>query len=292
MKTQQLGIWEDYEIETESIMSVAAKYDLHERQLRALDGRRKIPQALEGEDWLVVNFIVPTFQNNSLRADKLSVLVNKEKVVTIHKPDGETMDMIIERIELRPKDAQSPIGILAIVADAVTEQFTPILDAMDENIDKIEDVMIKRPNDKQLQQLFHYKQLLIDLRRIVIPTTAVLDTLSDGRFSMIGQKHRMYLRDSYDYAWRAQGYIDNLRDLLTSALDTYLSVVSNRMNDVMKRLTIVTTIFMPISFLASFGGMNFTHMPFHSKEVYYIILALMVIVPVAMFIYFRRKKWF
>lgn len=291
MKTRQVGVWEDYEIENESMTSVASKYNLHELQLRALDGRRRLPQALESEDWLTVNFIVPTLANGAIKTDKLSVLISKDKAVTIHKPDGEVMDMILERIELRPKQSQSPTGILAIVADAITDQFTPILDQIDEEIDKIEDVMVKNPTDKQLQQLFHFKQILIDFRRVVIPTTALLDTLSDGRYSLVERKYAMYLRDSYDYSLRAHGYIDTLRDLLTSALDTYLSVVSNRMNDVMKRLTIVTTVFMPISFLASFGGMNFTHMPFHSEAVYFIVLALMFLIPIAMFIFFRRHKW-
>ena len=105
------------------------------------------------------------------------------------------------------------------------------------------------------------------------------------------ERYELYARDSYDYAWRTHELIDTMRDLLTSALDMYLSVVSNRMNDVMKRLTLVTTIFMPISFLTGLGGMNFSQLPFHDDTAFVIIMVLIVVMPLLMVWYFVWKKW-
>ena len=119
----------------------------------------------------------------------------------------------------------------------------------------------------------------------------VLNGLSNGRYALFDKKCAVYVRDSYDYAWRVHELIDTMRDLLTSALDMYLSVVSNRMNDVMKRLTLVATIFMPVSFLTGLGGMNFVQLPFRSDVAFWLMIGLIVLIPLAMVGYFVRHKW-
>lgn len=287
----QVGVWHDHEAALRDASRIGAQYGLHDLQLQALDVEHQMPQALESEDWLIVNFSVPRIEKRSLKATRISVIIDKTQAVTIHAPDMEIMSHIHDRIALTPRISSSPTGVLAIVADVVTEQFTPVLDYVDEAIDRIEEAMIKHPEEKQQYQLFHYKKILVDFRRIVLPTTAVLDALSDGRHQMIDKKYATYLRDSYDYAWRAHDLTDNLRDLLASALDTYQSIVSNRMNDVMKRLTVVTTVFMPISFLVGFGGMNFTHLPFADDWAFWGLMILIVLMPAAMLWYFKLRKW-
>lgn len=287
----QVGVWHDHEVTLEKAAAIGAQYGLHDLQLQALDVEHQMPQALESDEWLIVNFSVPKIVRRSLKATRLSVLVGKSRVVTIHAPDMEIMQSIHDRIGLTPRISASPTGVLAVIADVVTEQFTPVLDCIDDAIDRIEDEMIRHPEDKQQHQLFHYKKMLVDLRRIVLPTSAVLDALSDGRHQLIDKRYATYLRDSYDYAWRAHDLTETLRDLLTSALSTYQTVVSNRMNDVMKRLTVVTTIFMPISFLVGFGGMNFAQLPFGDNGAFWVTVALIIILPVAMLLFFRWKKW-
>lgn len=289
---EQIGVWTDHTITDENRGRVGKQYGLHDLQLRALDSHHRMPQALESDNWLVVNFLLPYVERGTLKTDKLSVLMNSSQIVTIHQGDDTVTPAVRERLELIPKVSLSPTGVLAVIADVVTELFTPVLNYVDTAVDDIEDVMIKQPTDKQLHQLFHNKKLLVDLRRVVLPTTALLDAMSDGRYALVDKKYAMYLRDSYDYSWRSHELIDTLRDLLTSALDTYLSVVSNRMNDVMKRLTMVATIFMPISFLVGFGGMNFVEqIPFGSTIFFWTLLACIIGVPVIMVMYFRKKKW-
>ena len=151
--------------------------------------------------------------------------------------------------------------------------------------------MIYDPGRHQLQQLFAYKRQLADLRKVILPLMNMLNSLINGRYEVFDRRCRIYIRDSYDYAWRVHELIDTMRDLLTSALDMYLSVVSNRMNDVMKRLTIVTTIFMPISFVTGLAGMNFSQLPFHSDWMFWMTMTVLIVLPAAMLTYFIRSKW-
>lgn len=285
-------MWEDRKVEGDHLVEVGRAYGLHEVQIRALGANRDVSQIIEGESWLVINFIVPRLLRKSIKADKLTVFMNEEKIVTMHTADMPILDELEDRLELHPQLSKSPSGVLAVIADLVTDQYTPIIDYVDEAVDKTEDLIVDRPNDRQLHQLFHYKKLLVELRRIVIPTTAVLDQLSDGRYDIVADKSTVYLRDSYDFSWRTHELIDTQRDLLTNALDTYLSVVSNNLNGVMKRLTVISSIFMPISFLTGFGGMNFVkQIPFGNDMVYGILIGLIVVTPLAMLGYYKHKKW-
>lgn len=288
----QVGVWHDYIMaDDSSVVRFGKEHGLHDLQLRALDMHRRVPRALESEQWLVITLLVPSVSRRALKTEKLLVLLSDTQIITLHSQASDVTLGVEERLRLTPKLADSPTGVLAVICDVLTELFSPILDYVDEAVDTIEDMMIAQPTDKQLHELFHYKKLLVEFRRMLLPTIALLDALSDGRYDKIDKKYAMYLRDSYDYAWRSHEIVDTLRDLLTSALDTYLSLVSNRMNEVMKRLTIVATIFMPLSFLAGVGGMNFVHLPFGSDLALYGLLVLMLVVPFGMLVYFRRRKW-
>lgn len=291
--TEEQAIWQDVVVESGKWSEVARQHGLSDIQVRALDGRHNSPHISESKESLAMKFIVPGRVSNKLSTQWLNVFLTDGKIITFHHADFVAIDILRERVEMHEVMNKTPSGVLSLIADVVTEQFIPILDHVDDTIDKLVDVMAVRPSDDQLQLLFDYKQLLADLRRIALPTVSMLDGLQNGRYQLIDKEYaNTYLRDSYAYAWRSYELIDTVRDLLTSALDTYLSVVSNRMNEVMKRLTIVATIFMPISFLTGFGGMNFTHLPFSSEVAMAVMLGLIILVPLSMLTYFKLKKWF
>lgn len=287
------GVWRDVTVKEGSWKEVAKSYGLDEHQTRSMDPERLVPHVVEGKDFLFIMLAVPVRQKTEVTEQWLTLYVDAEKTVTFHGETLGILPVLEERIAARTTLNTIPTGVLSIIADVVTEQFTPILDYVDDKVDELEDTMVTRPSDKQLQALFQYKRLLADLRRVALPTIAVLDGLQDGRYHLLDEHIAgTYLRDSYSYAWRAHELIDTMRDLLTSALDTYLSVVSNRLNDVMKRLTMVATIFMPISFLVGFGGMNFVdEIPFGSNVFFAGLMTAIVVTPLSMVLYFRRKKW-
>ncbi len=282
--------WRDIAVtSSEKLLVEARRLGLDDLQVRVLASKRRQPQAIDGAKWLLVNVMLPSLRGSRLRADRLSVLVSRTQVVTLHV--GDLAPDMSEAIEHHIRTDKSPTGVLAVAMNAAVERYGPILDRIDDVIDKLEDVIMNKPSERQLQQLFKYKQLLVELRRIVLPTTGMLNSLSDRRYDVIAVKYVPYIRDSYDTSWRTHEIIDSMRDLLSSALDTYLSVVSNHLNEVMKRLTIVATIFMPLSFITGFGGMNFVQMPFKSDFAFMLLMCALIATPIYMLLYFARKKW-
>ena len=268
---------------------LAKELALPELQAHILTENRPLSQAIEGDDWLLIQLEIPEVRRNNIALRTLTLLLGKSQLVTLHADDLD--QEIIERVQTCHRESLSPSLVAAIIMQYVVEQFAPIINQIDDVTDELEDVMIRDPHHKQVQQLFAYKRQLADLRKAVLPMMNTLNGLSSGRYDLFESRYEVYARDSYDYAWRVHELIDTMRDLLTSALDMYLSVVSNRMNDVMKRLTLVTTIFMPISFLTGLGGMNFVQLPFNNDVAFWGVISLIVLLPIAMIWYFMRKKW-
>ena len=291
METTALSdIWRDIETtEPSDRRKLAKELALPDLQARVLVQDRQLSQAIEGDDWLLIQLELPEVKRRDVALRNLTLLLGKSQIVTIHA--GALDAEIAERVQTRHRESLTPSLIASIILQYTVEQFTPILNKIDDVTDQLEDTMIRTPQRKQVQQLFMYKRQLADLRKVVLSLMNTLNGLSSGRYELFEERYELYARDSYDYAWRTHELIDTMRDLLTSALDMYLSVVSNRMNDVMKRLTLVTTIFMPISFLTGLGGMNFSQLPFHDDTAFVIIMVLIVVMPLLMVWYFVWKKW-
>ena len=291
METTALSdIWRDIETtEPSDRRKLAKELELPDLQARVLVQDRQLSQAIEGDDWLLIQLELPEVKRRDVALRNLTLLLGKSQIVTIHA--GALDAEIAERVQTRLRESLTPSLIASIILQYTVEQFTPILNKIDDVTDQLEDTMIRTPQRKQVQQLFMYKRQLADLRKVVLSLMNTLNGLSSGRYELFEERYELYARDSYDYAWRTHELIDTMRDLLTSALDMYLSVVSNRMNDVMKRLTLVTTIFMPISFLTGLGGMNFSQLPFHDDTAFVIIMVLIVVMPLLMVWYFVWKKW-
>ena len=283
-------IWRDIETtEPSDRRKLAKELELPDLQARVLVQDRQLSQAIEGDDWLLIQLELPEVKRRDVALRNLTLLLGKSQIVTIHA--GALDAEITERVQTRHRESLTPSLIASIILQYTVEQFTPILNKIDDVTDQLEDTMIRTPQRKQVQQLFMYKRQLADLRKVVLSLMNTLNGLSSGRYELFEERYELYARDSYDYAWRTHELIDTMRDLLTSALDMYLLVVSNRMNDVMKRLTLVTTIFMPISFLTGLGGMNFSQLPFHDDTAFVIIMVLIVVMPLLMVWYFVWKKW-
>ena len=291
METTALSdIWRDIETtEPSDRCKLAKELELPDLQARVLVQDRQLSQAIEGDDWLLIQLELPEVKRRDVALRNLTLLLGKSQIVTIHA--GALDAEITERVQTRHRESLTPSLITSIILQYTVEQFTPILNKIDDVTDQLEDTMIRTPQRKQVQQLFMYKRQLADLRKVVLSLMNTLNGLSSGRYELFEERYELYARDSYDYAWRTHELIDTMRDLLTSALDMYLSVVSNRMNDVVKRLTLVTTIFMPISFLTGLGGMNFSQLPFHDDTAFVIIMVLIVVMPLLMVWYFVWKKW-
>ena len=191
---------------------------------------------------------------------------------------------------------KGPAYLLYWLADELVADYMPVVEAMDEAIDRIEDQVFDNPESAMLEQIFALKRDLLLLRRIIAPQREVLNKLARGDYALLGMEDRFFFRDVYDHLVRLYDIVEGLRDLVGGALDTYLSVVNNRMNEIMKTLTLITTLFMPISFLVGFFGMNFFEVTvplgaWTSRAAFGLMLAAMILVPLGMFLWMRRRAW-
>ena len=177
--------------------------------------------------------------------------------------------------------------------DGLVDAYLPIIDQMESDVEWLEDSVLQKPTPSTLEKLLNLKHEIMSIRRIISPLREVMNRLSRDEFHQIDAQSRYYFRDIYDHLVRIQDLADTLRDIITSGLDIYLNSTSLRLNEIMKALTIVSTIFLPLSFLAGVFGMNFTHIPgaTHSLGFYLTVLG-MVLLGIAMILYFKKRKWF
>jgi magnesium transporter len=217
-------------------------------------------------------------------------------LVTVHRGDAPSLSAAIARLTDHAAPLPAPIMLLHHVVDALVDTYPPALDAMDDAIDALEDAILRRPTEAQLGELFRLKRTLGTVRRLAGGQRDVLASVHSGDEALpgmtAGAEH--YFRDVYDHLVRSSQVADSLRDLLISAVDAHLSTTSNRLNVVMKQLTIIATVFLPLSFVTGFLGQNFGWMVDRIAGFWAFVIGgivvqvLVVIVLVAMF---RRKGW-
>jgi magnesium transporter len=224
--------------------------------------------------------------------------LSERYLITVHRDDCPSFLELRRRAASDPSIATQSAALLHAVTDALVDSFFPELSKLDDRIDDLESAMLQHPTDAQLQEIFRLKQRLVGWRRIVSAQRDLFTRLVAGIDDLPGvtssadQIH--YFRDVYDHLIRISDSIDSYRDLLTSAMDLYLSTVSNRLNEVMKRLTIVATIFMPLTWITGFFGMNFAALVrgVESWQMFVLFgLVTQAIAVVIMLILFRRRGW-
>jgi magnesium transporter len=172
----------------------------------------------------------------------------------------------------------------------------PVVEKIDDAIDQIEDQVFTRPGPRTLERLFALKRVLLAMRRIILPQREVLNKLARDDYKVVDPRDRVFFRDIYDHLVRLHDLNESLRDLVGGVLDTYLSVINNRMNEIMKTLTIITVLFMPLTFLTGYFGMNFFEPLGNLKvwtttPVFYLTLAVIFALPIIMFFWMRRRTW-
>jgi magnesium transporter len=174
----------------------------------------------------------------------------------------------------------------------VVDNYFSILEKIGNKIESMEEKLVSAPTQKTLQQIHKLKREMISLRKSIWPLRELINGLQRSESSLINKTTGVYLRDTYDHTIQVIDTLESLRDVVSGMLDIYLSSVSNSMNSVMKVLTIIATIFIPLTFIAGIYGMNFRYMPeLEWRGAYPTTLALMILVAVSMLIYFRIKKW-
>jgi len=218
-------------------------------------------------------------------------------LVTVHREDCPAFAELRQRNDQRHEPTVKPSRLLYRVLDGLTSSFFPTLTSFDDRIDELEDQIFIDAGEDQLQEIFRLKRLLVGMRKAVTPQRDAFAGLT-GRIAELpgfDQEDEHYFRDIYDHLIRISDLIDSYRDLLTSAMDVYLSTVSNRLNAVMKQLTIIATVFLPLTFITGFFGQNFGWLTGHIQHWGAFVglgLGTELLAIALLFGFFKRRGWF
>jgi magnesium transporter len=291
---RRLFKWLDYNSPSPELLdALQTQYNLHPlamEDVRNFDERAKV---MDFEDYLFVTVHSLTRHNGEMLDHELEVFLGRDFIITIHDEPMPELEHALRRCLADPKRQDlGPDFFLYLIVDEMTDALFPILDHMDDDIDVIEADTLDRATPQTLSRIFQLKHGYIQMRRSVAPMRDVMNSLASTRYGLVDAKTALYYRDVYDRLSRIYELIETGRDLLGNALDTYLSVQSNRLNEVTKTLTIIATIFLPISFIVGWGGMNFDRMPFNSDLVFWLVNLLLLAMPAIMLLYFKKRGWF
>jgi magnesium transporter len=226
---------------------------------------------------------------------EVHMYISGQYLVTIHPDPLPPLDE--QRRRLDGQVLHSEQFVIYRVVDALTDSFFPILSDMDDEIDELEASVLAAPDEQQLERLFGLKRQLVAMRKVVAPQRDLFARSVDDIAELPGLQldERDYFRDVYDHLIRISDLIDSYRDLLSGATDLYLSTVSNRQNDVMKQLTVIATIFLPLGFITGFFGQNFSYLVVHlitGAWAFWVLgVGSMVATCVCLLLYFHRKGW-
>jgi magnesium transporter len=244
--------------------------------------------------YIVLKMLDQGNKNNEIVTEQISFILGPNFVISFQEKEGDVFDPTRERIK-NGKGRIRKMGadyLAYSLLDSIVDSYFIILEKLGEKIEFLEEKLITRPTPETLQTIHHLKREMIFLRKAVWPLREVISGLERNESSLIMEFTRIYLRDVYDHTIQTIDTIETFRDMVSGMLDIYLSSVSNRLNSVMKVLTIIATIFMPLTFLAGIYGMNFKYMPeLEWRWGYPVIWLIMIGIGVFMLAYFKKKNW-
>jgi magnesium transporter len=253
------------------------------------------PKIDDFEDYLfiIVHGINYRIESEVVETTELALFLGKNYVVTSHDVPMMSVSSMLDRIRkdgrLMRRGADFFVHDLI---DALVDNFMPTMHDMDEKNDQLEDEALHEPRRETLMSIMQLKRSILALTRVILPQREIMNGLSRGEYSLISERAQIYYRNIYDHLVRIEMLTLGLRDMTESVLNTYLSSVSNRMNEVMKVLTLIATIFIPLTFISGVYGMNFANMPeLEWRYGYFIILIVMAVIGISLVFYFRRRRW-
>lgn len=278
----------------ELIGTLGRQLNLHPLVLEDIVNTDQRPKLEDYDGYLfLVLRMLQLDSHQQIQSEQLSLILAPGMVLSLQEQPGDVFDGVRERLRNGRRIRFMHADYLAYaLLDAVVDHYFVVLEQLGEQIEQLEDELIERPSPEVLKRIHHYKREMLLLRKSVWPLREVLSRLSRDESPLVSNETRLFLRDVYDHSIHVLDTIDTLRELLVGMLDLYLSSSSNRMNEVMKVLTIIATLFMPLTFIAGVYGMNFEHMPeLGWRWGYPAVMLLMLGVSSGLLLAFRRRRW-
>jgi len=290
-------LWVDVRSLTQEDMDkLAGLFGLHSLALAsAMDGYRR-PHLFQFADHFYVNMtmIRSTRADHGIKPMELHLFVGEKFIITaVKENDCEAVNRALqEYLDTPSLCARGPMYGVYLLTEDLVETYYPVIEKLDDDADKLEDIMLDKADRASLKHNFDLKRRGFELRRLLGPQRDVLNDLSRRDFPFIGGESKVYFQDVYSRMIRLFDMLDTIREILSGNLDIYLSTVSNRLNEVMKVLTVFATILMMLSFVTGFFGMNFTSLPWlTSPNAFRNIMVAMGLLTAGMLLWFHRKGW-
>jgi len=295
-------LWVDFQGESpESSESILLEtFNFHPLAVEDAVHQSHVPKVDDWDNYLYIALIAMDYDTRSgdLETIELDAFLGGNYLVTHHDLPIPALERAWQTCQKDERHRKSGADhFLYLLTEELTGDFMHTVEQVDEEIETLEDEIFGKPDRDTVQRVFTLKRSTIHLRRSLSPMREVLNKLARDDYAVIDSKDRIYFRDVYDHFVRLHDIAEGLRDLVGGVLDTYLSVVNNRMNEVMKTLTFITTLFMPISFVAGFFGMNFFQpvskqlIPWTSNPAFIVTMLVVAITPIGMAIWMRRRGW-
>jgi len=283
--------------QTDILEKIGGCYNFHPLVMEDILNTEQRPKAEDYSDYLfiVLKMIYYNDDFNTVSTEQVSLVLGRTSVISFQEGiEGDVFGHLRERLR-NEKGRARKLGadyLAYSLIDAVVDNYFSVLEKLGEKIEAIEEVLVTEPASATLNEIHRLKRELIYLRKAVWPLREVVGGLERGDSPLVQDATRLYMRDVYDHTIQVIDAVETYRDMVSGMLDIYLSSVSNRMNSVMKVLTVIATIFMPLTFLAGVYGMNFKHMPELDWPLGYPLLwLLMIAIAAAMLVFFKKKEW-
>jgi len=282
--------------EVEIIEKIGKHFEIHPLVLEDILNTGQQPKMEDLEQYVIVilKMLLYDEETKEIKPEQVSLILGPNFVITFQEREGDVFDPIRDRLrKAKGRITKMKADYLAYsLIDTIVDHYYVVLEKLGEWIEGLEEELVTNPTHETLQTIHTLKRELIFLRRSVWPLREAVISLERGESALIHESTGIYLRDVYDHTIQVIDTIETFRDMVSGMLDVYLSSLSNRMNEVMKVLTIIATIFIPLTFVAGIYGMNFKYIPeleFHWG--YAASLILMGIIALVMLLYFRNKRW-
>ena len=283
-------------LQIEILEKLGECYGFHPLVLEDILNTDQRPKMEDYGDYLyiVLRMLNYNDQSNEIETEQVSLILGQNFVFSFQEKGGDVFDPIRERIR-NNKGRIRKMGadyLAYALLDSIVDNYFTIMEKLGETIEFLEEELVTQPIPETLQTIHQLKRELIFLRKAVWPLREVISGLERGELTLVKETTRIYLRDVYDHTIQVIDTIETFRDMISGMLDIYLSSVSNRMNSVMKVLTIIATIFMPLTFIAGIYGMNFKYIPeLEWRWGYPMVWLVMIAISGFMLIYFKKKRW-
>jgi magnesium transporter len=279
----------------EVVEGLGKQFSLHPLLLEDVANTDQRPKLDDYETYVfLVMKMLSLTARNEIAVEQVSLVLGPNYVLSFQENGTDVFQPVRERLRAgkgRLRQSGSDYLLYALV-DAIVDQYFAVLESLGEKIEAVQQGVVNDPKPETLNDIHALKRQLLFVRRAVWPLRDVMNNLSRSECPCLQQATKVFFRDVYDHVVQIVDTIETLREMVSASLDIYLSSVSYRLNAVMRVLTVITTIFMPLSFIASIYGMNFDYMPeLRSPWGYPLVLGVMAVVGVGMLVLFRKKRW-